>query len=114
MGSKEWDTRWRAWSHPAIVADPLPGRDVLSGLGLNVLLIIPNSTGLLGAYIQGKKLRVGWIIGVTSEIAWVVWGIAAHSLVIVPFALIWTVVFVVNWRRWRPQVADTDAWRVWI
>ena len=86
----------------------------MSSLGLNILLAIPNGTGLISAIVVGRKYRVGWIVGICSEIAWVVWGIFAHSYVIVPFAAIWTVVFIINWRRWRPQIATSDDWRVWI
>ena len=62
-------------------------------------------------YLLGKKRKAGWSLGIAANIAWIVFGILAHSVATVVACSIFVALNVKGWLNWRtePTPGNTDA-----
>jgi hypothetical protein len=57
----------------------------------------------VAAYLLGKKQRAGWFLGGGANIAWIVFGILAHSVATVVACSIFVALNVKGWWNWRAE-----------
>lgn len=57
--------------------------------------------GVTGMYLAGRRLWWGWLVGLGSEVLWLVYAIQTQQWGFIPFALIYAAVFIKNAREWR-------------
>jgi len=60
-------------------------------------------TGLAGAYINGKNVRISTSVWLVSNVCWIVWGIKTHNWTVViqniAFLAINTRTLILRWER---------------
>ena len=56
--------------------------------------------GILQIWLTGKKLRVGWIIGLATSALWFVYGFATEQYGFIISALVFGAIHFKNWRAW--------------
>jgi len=54
-------------------------------------------------YLLGKKRKVGWSLGVGANLAWIVFGIMAHSVATVFACSIFVALNVKGWWNWSAE-----------
>ena len=62
---------------------------------------LPNVLGFLGMYFAGKKRRIGWLLGASSELAWVWLAYVLDAPGIYPWCVVWSVIYLRNWWLWK-------------
>ncbi len=67
------------------------------------LALVLNATSI---YLLGKKLKSGWILSVVANLAWIVFGMLAHSVATVVACVIFTALSVKGWWDWRTDQAS--------
>jgi len=64
-------------------------------------------------YLLGKKQRAGWTLGIVANLAWIVFGVLAHSVATVVACFIFTGLNAKGWWNWRTEqelkASDGDA-----
>lgn len=67
--------------------------------------------GLLGAYLAGRKLAVGWLIRLAAQVLWVAYALISHQWGFIATAVAFGVVYGRNWLLWRDQDPRMDGTR---
>lgn len=57
-------------------------------------------TGILGMYLAGKRLAVGWLVGLLSEALWLIYAIVTKQWGFLLGVAAYSYVFYANWRAW--------------
>jgi hypothetical protein len=70
---------------------------------LNTLVQVPCVIGSVGIWQQGRKHRIAPALGLLSEVAWTVWSLFAHAYGIIPWSVLWSVLYFRTWWIWRPD-----------
>jgi nicotinamide riboside transporter PnuC len=60
-------------------------------------------------YLLGKKRRLGWSLGVGANIAWIGFGILAHSAATVVACSIFVALNIKGWWAWRAEGTPSRA-----
>ena len=70
--------------------------------------LVLNATGI---YLLGKKRKFGFSLGVCANIAWIIFGILAHSMATVVACTIFVILNMKGWWNWTREQAsiETDA-----
>lgn len=66
------------------------------------------AVGLIGFYFTAKKQAFGWLIGIISQLMWVVYALQVHDLQILFPSAVYTGVYIycfVSWVR-KPKLSD--------
>lgn len=56
--------------------------------------------GVTGLYFSGKQKWWGWLIGLFSEILWIIYAIVTEQYGFIIFALVYAIVFAKNAYTW--------------
>lgn len=72
-----------------------------AGLGAECAVQAANATGLVGVIVQGRKNRLGWVLGTVSEGAWATYAWLAHVPGLYPWCGIWAAFYGWNYLKWR-------------
>lgn len=56
-------------------------------------------------YLLGKKLKIGFSLGIVANIAWIVFGVLAHSIATVVACTIFVALNVKGWWNWTTEQA---------
>jgi len=56
-------------------------------------------------YLLGKKQRAGWSLGIAANLAWIAFGILAHSVATVVACIIFSALNMKGWWNWRTEQA---------
>jgi hypothetical protein len=74
------------------------------------IALVLNATAI---YLLGKKRKAGFSLGVAANLAWIVFGVLAHSMATVVACTIFVILNLKGWWNWtREQIsvkADVDA-----
>lgn len=54
-------------------------------------------------FMLGKKQRSGWSLGIVANIAWIAFGLLAHSVATVTACSIFVALNVKGWWNWRAE-----------
>jgi nicotinamide riboside transporter PnuC len=68
--------------------------------------LVLNATAI---YLLGKKRKVGFSLGVAANIAWIVFGILAHSMATVVACSIFVVLNMKGWWTWTREQISVKA-----
>ena len=77
--------------------------------GVDWIALVLNAGAI---YLLGKKHRAGWSLGVVANVAWIVFGILAHSVATVVACSIFVALNVKGWWGWRADQAPSQATEV--
>jgi nicotinamide riboside transporter PnuC len=55
----------------------------------------------LAIYLLGKKKKIGFSLGVVANIAWIIFGILAHSMATVVACTIFVLLNIKGWWNWN-------------
>ena len=55
---------------------------------------------LVGFVVLGGKRRIGWLIGIVSEVVWIAWAISIHQYGILVMSFAFIGIYWRNWVRW--------------
>ena len=70
--------------------------------GIDWIALVLNAVAI---YLLGRKQRAGWSLGVGANLAWIVFGILAHSVATVAACSIFVALNVKGWWNWRAEPA---------
>lgn len=56
--------------------------------------------GILQIYLTGKKLRIGWVVGIGTSVLWFVYGLATAQYGFLISAVVFGAIHWKNWRVW--------------
>ena len=56
-------------------------------------------------YLLGKKQRTGWSLGVIANLAWIAFGLLAHSVATMVACSIFVALNIKGWWDWRKEQA---------
>jgi nicotinamide riboside transporter PnuC len=56
--------------------------------------------GVTGLYFSGKQKWWGWLIGLLSEILWMIYAVVTEQYGFIVFALVYAIVFIKNAYSW--------------
>ena len=56
--------------------------------------------GVLGMWLAGRRLAVGWAVAIVNESLWIVYAVQTEQWGFIVGAAIYIVVFARNWLRW--------------
>lgn len=59
--------------------------------------------GILGIYLAGKKNSLGWLIGLSAQVLWVVYAVATQQWGFIASALAYGFIYAKNWLAWRSE-----------
>lgn len=65
--------------------------------------------GVLGLYLAGSKNKLGWIIGLSAQILWIVFAISTKQYGFIVSAFAYGFVYARNWRRWNIDAKDSEV-----
>lgn len=57
--------------------------------------------GATGMWLSGRRLRVGWLVAIFTEVVWIVYAIQTKQWGFIAGALLYITVFTRNWFLWR-------------
>jgi len=63
----------------------------------------------LAIYLLGKKKKIGFSLGVVANIAWIIFGILAHSMATVVACTIFVVLNIKGWWNWTREQVSVKA-----
>lgn len=66
--------------------------------------------GLLGAYLAGKKLAVGWLVRAGAQLLWLPYAVISRQWGFIVTGLAFFAVYGRNWLLWREQDQPEDGW----
>ncbi len=70
--------------------------------GVDWLAMVLNA---LTIFLLGKKVRLGWALGIVANAVWVLFGVMAHSLATVVACTIFMLLNAKGWWGWRAEPA---------
>ena len=70
-------------------------------LAVNAAVQVPLIIGSVGIWLQGRKRRVAPALGFLSEFAWIAWEIYAGLWSVIPWSVLWAVLYARVWWKWR-------------
>ena len=56
--------------------------------------------GILQIYLTGKKLRIGWVVGIATSVLWFIYGLATTQYGFLISAIVFGAVHYKNWQSW--------------
>ena len=56
--------------------------------------------GVLGMWLAGRRLAVGWAVAIVNEVLWIVYAVQTRQWGFIVGALVYIGVFARNWWRW--------------
>lgn len=62
--------------------------------------------GLVGFYLSGKKLWVGWAINLANQVVWLAYALVTRQFGFLPGVVLYGLLYARNMRAWR---ADARA-----
>lgn len=62
--------------------------------------------GILGLYLAGKRLAVGWLVGVLAQVPWLVYAVVTRQWGFIATAVAYGAVYTRNFLRWRREAAE--------
>jgi nicotinamide riboside transporter PnuC len=60
-------------------------------------------------YLLGKKKKVGFALGIVANVAWIIFGILAHSMATVVACTIFVLLNIKGWWNWTREQASVKA-----
>ena len=63
----------------------------------------------LAIYLLGKKKKAGFSLGIVANMAWIVFGILAHSMATVVACTIFVVLNIKGWWNWTREQVSVKA-----
>jgi hypothetical protein len=63
--------------------------------------------GVLGLWLAGSKLALGWLVGLLAQVLWVAYAIATRQWGFLASAGVYGAVYVRNWLCWRRKARET-------
>jgi len=63
----------------------------------------------LAIYLLGKKKKIGFSLGVVANIAWIIFGILAHSMATVVACTIFVILNIKGWWNWTREQVSVKA-----
>lgn len=64
--------------------------------------------GVLGIYLAGKKMKVGWLVGLLMQVLWIVYGVWTHQWGFIISAVAYGFVYAKNWWTWYTEEIAED------
>jgi hypothetical protein len=58
------------------------------------------TVGILGLVLAGKKMSVGWAVGLAAQVLWIVFALVTHQWGFIISALAYGFVYARNWYLW--------------
>jgi hypothetical protein len=66
-------------------------------------------TGVTGLYFSGRRMWWGWVIGLFSELIWIIYGLVTKQYGFIVFALVYGFVFAKNAYSWyKNPITDNE------
>lgn len=62
------------------------------------VLVVSGATGM---WLSGRRLRVGWLVAIFTEMLWIVYAAQTQQWGFIAGAVLYMVVFARNWFLWR-------------
>lgn len=56
--------------------------------------------GITGLILAGKKMKIGWAIGLAAQVLWIVYALVTHQWGFIFSALAYGAVYARNWYMW--------------
>lgn len=60
-----------------------------------------SAVGLVGLYFAGRKSSIGWLVGLCSQGAWLIYSISTHQWGFLVSTFAYTYVYARNYLLWR-------------
>lgn len=61
--------------------------------------------GLIGMYLSGRKLKVGWLFGLFTQTVWITYAVATHQYPFIIGSLGYAGIYLKNYLAWRRDPA---------
>lgn len=58
------------------------------------------AVGILGLVLAGRKLSIGWAVGLLAQVLWIVFALVTHQWGFIISALAYGFVYARNWYLW--------------
>jgi hypothetical protein len=58
---------------------------------------------LLGLWITGNKMRVGWLVSLASEGLWFTYALVSRQYGFISMSVVFSAVHIRNWLKWKPE-----------
>lgn len=65
--------------------------------------------GITGLWLAGSQRRLGWALGLSAQLLWIVYGITTAQYGFIASALAYGFVYARNWHRARAKENDARA-----
>jgi len=59
--------------------------------------------GILGIYLAGKKNSIGWLIGLSAQVLWIIYAVTTQQWGFIASALAYGSIYAKNWLAWRKE-----------
>lgn len=59
--------------------------------------------GVLGLFLAGKRMKIGWLVALSNEVLWLAYTIATAQWGFLIAISIYSFVYVQNYVRWRDE-----------
>jgi hypothetical protein len=64
--------------------------------------------GILGIYLAGRKLSVGWLVGLGMQVLWLAYAVATRQWGFLFTAVAYGTVYGKNWLAWRREAREKE------
>jgi hypothetical protein len=69
--------------------------------GVSLWSFVLAGLGILQIYLTGKKLRIGWIVGLLTSLLWLIFGVVTEQYGFIISAFVFGYFHLKNWVAWR-------------
>lgn len=63
--------------------------------------------GIAGIFIAGRKNSLGWFIGLSAQLLWIIFAIVTKQYGFILSALAYGWVYGTNWMKWRKEKRES-------
>jgi nicotinamide riboside transporter PnuC len=65
--------------------------------------------GVISLYLTGKKLKIGWVVGIVNSGLWIAYGLITEQYGFIASAVVFITVQARNYHSWHKEESNSNA-----
>ena len=65
--------------------------------------------GVISLYLTGKKLKIGWVVGIVNSVLWIAYGLITEQYGFIASAVVFITVQARNYHSWHKEESNSNA-----
>lgn len=66
------------------------------------------AVGIFGIYLSGKKLAIGWLVGLGAQVLWIIYALVTRQYGFIISAVAYGAVYATNYKKWHNKIEVND------